>query len=115
MPSKNVTNKLHHKSLCLLDYNFILKESNGNASLNNNEHFAFIEATHLADGTYELVLEHKHEPQDAQVNLTEATEALNQSSVEYLTSTAQEGMPRCINPLIFNYMQFMSLSIYLRI
>jgi hypothetical protein len=33
-----------------------------------------IEATTLADGTYELVPEYENEQQEAQVNLTELTE-----------------------------------------
>ena len=58
---------------------------------------------HLADETYKLVQEPENETQEAQVNLTEATEAPNQSPAEHLTNTAQESKPRCINPTIFKF------------
>ena len=50
--------------------------------------------TTLADGTYELVPESESEQREAQVNLTEITEDLNQSSEEPKASSAQEGKPR---------------------
>jgi hypothetical protein len=40
------------------------------------------ELTTLADGTYQLVPEPESEQREAQVNLTEVTEAPNQSSEE---------------------------------
>ena len=39
-----------------------------------------IDSTTLADGTYELVPESESEQREAQANLTDATEDLNQSS-----------------------------------
>ena len=56
--------------------------------------------------------ESESEQHEAQVNLTEATEDLNQSSEEPKASSAQEGKPRSINPINFNYIQFIT-SIYL--
>ena len=53
-----------------------------------------IDTTTLADGTYELVPESEGEQREAQVNLTEITENLNQSSEEPNASSAQEGKPR---------------------
>ena len=55
-----------------------------------------VDSTTLADGTYELVPESKSEQREAQVNLTEITEDLNQSSEEPKASSAQEGKPRSI-------------------
>ena len=57
--------------------------------------YAFhIDSTTLPDGTYELVSESESEQREAQVNLTEVTEDLNQSSEEPKASSAQEGKPR---------------------
>ena len=47
-----------------------------------------IDTTTLADGTYELVPESESEQREAQVNLTEITEDLNQSSEEPKASSA---------------------------
>ena len=59
--------------------------------------------TTLADSTYELVLESESEQREAQVNLTEITEDLNQSSEEPQASSAQEGKPRSMSYLFFIY------------
>ena len=53
-----------------------------------------VDSTTLADGTYELVPESESEQREAQVNLTEIAEDLNQSSDEPKASSAQEGKPR---------------------
>ena len=50
-------------------------------------------------GTYELVPESESEQREAQVNLTEITEDLNQSSEEPKASSAQEGKPRSMSRL----------------
>ena len=57
--------------------------------------------TTLADSTYELVPESESEQREAQVNLTEITEDLNQSSEEPKASSAQEGKPRSMSRLYF--------------
>ena len=57
--------------------------------------YAFhIDSTTLADETYELVPESESEQREAQVNLTEAAQDLNQVSEEPKSSYAQEGKPR---------------------
>ena len=48
---------------------------------------------------YELVPESESEQREAQVNLTEITEDLNQSSEEPKASSAQEGKPRSMSRL----------------
>ena len=56
-----------------------------------------IDTTVLADGTYELIPESEWGDQEAQVNVTELTEAPNQSSKEpkaVLASDYREGKPR---------------------
>ena len=58
-----------------------------------------IDLTTLADGTYELVPESESEHCEAQVNLTEITEDLNQSSEEPKAIFAQEGKPRSMSYL----------------
>ena len=55
--------------------------------------YVHIDLTTLADGTYELVPESESEQREAQVNLTEIAEDLNQSSEEPKASSAQEGKP----------------------
>ena len=79
--------------------------------------YAFhIDTTTLADGTYELVLESESEQCEAQVNLTEVAEDLNQSSEEWVkksseepkTSYAQEGKPRSITYYIQIYATYCS-------
>ena len=65
----------------------------------------------LADGTYELVPESESEQREAQVNLTEATEDLNQSSKDPKASSAQEGKPWSIAQyfyLLCNLLLFLS-------
>ena len=54
-------------------------------------------AQNLADGTYELVPESESEQREAQVNLTEITEDLNQSSEEPKASSDQEGKPQSMS------------------
>ena len=72
--------------------------------------YAFhIDSTTLPDGTYELVPESESEQREAQVNLTEVTEDLNQSSEEPKASSAQEGNPGAC-PI---YFKFMHLLIFL--
>ena len=58
-----------------------------------------MDLTTLANGTYELVPESESEQREAQVNLTEITEDLNQSSEEPKASFAQEGKPRSMSYL----------------
>ena len=65
-----------------------------------------IDLTTLADGTYELVPESESEQREAQVNLTEITEDLNQSSEEPKASSAQEGKPEAC-PTYFKFMQLL--------
>jgi hypothetical protein len=60
-----------------------------------------IDSTTLTNGTYDLVPESESEQREAQVNLTEVTEDLDQRSKELPTSFAQEGKPRCMIP-VFN-------------
>ena len=50
-----------------------------------------------ADGTYELVLESESEQCEAQVNLTEAVQDLNQSSKKPKANYAQEGKPQSMS------------------
>ena len=50
----------------------------------------------LTDWTYKMVPESEIEKHEAQVNLTEATEDLNQSSKEPRASFVQEGKPQSI-------------------
>ena len=52
-----------------------------------------VDSTTLADGTYELVPESESEQREAQVNLIEVAEDLNQSSEEPKASSAQKGKP----------------------
>ena len=55
-----------------------------------------IEATHLVDGTYELMPAHENESQYARVNLTELIQGPDQSLEELKASNAQYGKPWCI-------------------
>jgi len=48
-----------------------------------------IEATHLVDGTYELMPAHENESQYARVNLTELIQGPDQSLEELKASNAQ--------------------------
>jgi hypothetical protein len=57
---------------------------------------------------YTLVPEPENKSREAQVNVTEVIEDLNQSSEEPLTSFAQEGKPRCMIP-VFQLMQLLFL------
>ena len=65
-----------------------------------------VDLTTLADGTYELVLESESEQREAQVNLTEVAEDLNQSSEEPKASSAQEGKPWSMSYLFKIYATF---------
>ena len=58
-----------------------------------------VDSTTLADGTYELVPESESEQREAQVNLTEVAEDLNQSSEEHNASFPQKGKPRSMSYL----------------
>ena len=58
-----------------------------------------VDTTTLADGTYELVSESESEQREAQVNLIEVAEDLNQSSEEPKVSSAQEVKPRSMSYL----------------
>jgi hypothetical protein len=68
--------------------------------------------TELADGTYRLVPEPENESREAQVNMTEVIEDLNQSSEYQLTNTAQEGKPQCMI-LVFQLMQLLFFCSFL--
>jgi len=52
-----------------------------------------VDLTILADGTYELVPESESQQREAQVNLIEVAEDLNQSSEKPKASSAREGKP----------------------
>ena len=52
-----------------------------------------VDSTTLTDGTYELVPESESEQREAQVNLIEVAEDLNQSSEKPKASSAREGKP----------------------
>ena len=56
--------------------------------------------------------ESKSEQREAQVNLPEAAQELNQSSEEPKTSYAQEGKPRSMS-YYFKFMQLIIVPIYL--
>jgi len=58
-----------------------------------------VDTTTLADGTYELVPESESEQREAQVNLIEVAEDLNQSSEEPKASSVQEGKLRSMSYL----------------
>ena len=58
--------------------------------------------------------EFESEHREAQVNLTEATEDLNQVSEEPTASYAQEGKPSAC-PIYFKFMQLIIIPIYLYI
>ena len=62
-----------------------------------------IDATTLADGTYELVPESESEQREAQVNLTKAVEAPNQGSEEFQANYAPKGKPRSMTYLFAIY------------
>ena len=71
-----------------------------------------VDLTILADGTYELVPESESEQREAQVNLIEVAEDLNQSSEESKASFAKEGKPGACH-IYFKFMQLITISIYL--
>ena len=67
-----------------------------------------IEATHLSDGTYELVPTNENESEEVQLNSSEVIQDPNQSSEEPKANSAQEGKPRCIQiPIKFKSMHYM--------
>ena len=69
-------------------------------SINTTHAWSFhIDTTTLADGTYELVPESESVQREAQVNLIEIAEDLNQSSEEPKASSAQEGKPQSMSYL----------------
>jgi len=71
--------------------------------------------TTLADGTSEWMPESESEQHEAQVNLTETTEDLNQSSEEPKASSAQEGKLRSITQyfyLLCNLLLFLSTGAF---
>ena len=81
----------------MLDYNSLVKNWLNRITKITHVYAFHIDSTTLPDGTYELVPESESEQREAQVNLTEATEAtedLNPSSEEPKASSAQEGKPR---------------------
>ena len=83
----------------LLDYNSIVNQIKF-VTITTTHACAFhTDLTTLADGTYELVPESESERREAQVNLTEIAEDLNQSSEEPNASSAQEGKPRSMSRL----------------
>ena len=82
-----------------LDYNFIVKNWLNRITKVTHAYASRVDSTTLADGTYELVPESKSEQREAQANLTEAAEDLNQSSEEPKASSAQEGKPRIMSYL----------------
>ena len=63
--------------------------------------------TTLADGMYELVPESESEEREAQVNLTEIAEDLNQSSEEPKASSTQEVKPRSMSYLFLNLCNYL--------
>ena len=65
-----------------LNYYFIVKQVINCSSQQTHPCASHIDNTTLADGTYELVPESESEQREAQVNLTEVIEALNQGSEE---------------------------------
>ena len=85
-----------------MDYNVVVKESYTQAP----HYFAtiafHIEATPLADGTYELIQEPDGDFSEAQANIAELTEVPNPDSEEPKASDpieATEGKPRFITLL----------------
>ena len=86
----------------LLDYNVIVKESYTEAPHYFPTIAFHIEATPLADGTYELIQEPDGGFSEAQANVAELTEVPNSDSEESKPTNSidtTEGKPRCIIPL----------------
>ena len=72
--------------------------------------YAFhIDSTTLADGMYELVFESESVQREAQVTLTEAAVAPNQSSEEPKASFAQEGKLRSMTYYLQLYATYWSI------
>ena len=104
--------RFHSLTSVLLGYNFLVKKII-NCYHHTTHACAFhIDTTSFADGNYELVPESESELQEAQVNLTEATEDPNLISEEPRTSYAQEGKPRSMS-FYFKFMQLIIVPIYL--
>ena len=83
----------------LLDYNVIVKESYTEAPHYFPTIAFHIEATPLADGTYELIQEPDGGFSEAQANVAELTEVPNTDSKEPKASDpidVTKGKPRCI-------------------
>ena len=76
-----------------LNYHFVVKQVICFINTTIHPCASHIDTTTLADGTYELVPESESEQREAQVNLIEIAEDLNQSSEEPKASSAQEGKP----------------------
>ena len=77
-----------------LDYNSLMKDWINRITKVTHAYAFHIDSTTLPDGTYELVPESESEQHEAQVNLTEAIEDPNQSSVNPELNLEQEGKPR---------------------
>ena len=77
----------------MLDYNSLVKNWLNRITKITHAYAFHLDSTTLPYGTYELVPESESEQREAQVNLTEVTEDLNQSSEEPKASSAQEGNP----------------------
>ena len=72
--------------------------------------YAFhIDSTTLTDGTYVLVSESESVQREAQINLTEAVAAPNQSSEEPKASFAQEGKLRSMTYYLQLYATYCSI------
>ena len=82
-----------------LDYTSLVKNWLNRITKITHAYAFHIDSTTLPDGTYELVPESESEQREAQVNLTEITEDLNQSSEEHKANSAQEGKPRSMSYL----------------
>ena len=86
-------------NFALLDYNVIVNESNTQAPHYFPTIAFHIEATPLADGTYELIQEPDGGFSEAQANVAELTEVPNTDSKEPKASDpidVTKGKPRCI-------------------
>ena len=102
----------HSLTSVLLGYNFLVKKIINCYHHTTHACVFHIDTTSLADGNYELVPESESELQEAQVNLTKATEDPNPISEEPRSSYAQEGKPRSMS-FYFRFMQLIIVPIYL--
>ena len=89
---------------CLIIKLQLFSEGQLYSSTSLTQNIAFhIEATSLADGTYELIQEPEGDISEAQANIVELTEVSNPDSEETKASDtidSTEGKPQCI---ILNY------------